>query len=86
MLGTVKWFHTIKHIGFLITDQDNREIFMHINDCQRFVPEAGMPVEFEMGFDGKGRAKAVRIQRVGSQWDGEHKEGWEVMHPEGSRR
>ena len=62
MRGTIKWFHRTKHIGFLITNDGNREVFVHINDCIGFSPEVGMPVEFEVGQDGKGRAKAVRIK------------------------
>ena len=65
MQGVIKWYHTTKHIGFLVTDNDNREIFIHINDCLGFTPRAGMPVEFEMGLDTKGRSKAIRIKRVG---------------------
>jgi len=65
MKGVIKWYHTTKHIGFLVTDSDNREVFIHINDCLGFTPEAGMPVEFEIGLDTKGRSKAIRIKRVG---------------------
>jgi cold shock CspA family protein len=63
MRGKIKWYHTTKHIGFLVTD-DNREVFVHINDCQGFTPEAGIRVNFEFGVDGKGRTKAVRIQQL----------------------
>ena len=65
MRGVIKWYHITKHIGFLVTDSDNREIFIHINDCIGFTPEAGIPVEFELGLDTKGRSKAIRIKRVG---------------------
>lgn len=64
MRGSIKWYHTVKHIGFLVTDDGNREVFIHINDCLGFIPEAGMPVDFEMGWDGKGRSKAVRIKQA----------------------
>jgi cold shock CspA family protein len=64
MRGTIKWYHPAKHIGFLVTNDDNREMFMHINDCLGFVPEAGMAVEFETGIDGRGRVKAIRIERI----------------------
>ena len=86
MQGIIKWFHTVKHIGFLVTDEGNREIFMHLNDCQGFIPEAGIPVNFQMGVDGKGRAKAVKIQRVWETGDGRHKEGWEIMPSKVSQR
>ncbi len=64
MRGTIKWYHAGKHLGFLVLDQDNREIFIHINDCEGFTPETGMIVEFELGLDRMGRPKAIRIKRV----------------------
>jgi len=63
--GVIKWYSTKKHLGFLVTNEGNREIFIHINDCLGFVPGIGMPVEFEIGLDTKGRSKAIRIKRVG---------------------
>ena len=67
--GIIKWYHTTKHIGFLVTDKDNREVFIHINDCVGFTPEAGLLVEFEIGLDTKGRSKAIKIKRVGVRVD-----------------
>ena len=75
MRGTIKWFHRTKHIGFLITNDGNREVFVHVNDCMGFSPEVGMPVEFEVGLDGKGRAKAVRIKRVVDHEHRGHEQG-----------
>lgn len=63
--GIVKWYSMIKHFGFLLTDEDNREVFFHINECQGFSPEEGMNVEFELGKDGRGRTKAMKIVTVG---------------------
>ena len=70
MRGTIKWYHRAKHIGFLVTDDDNREVFIHINDCLGFNPEVGMSVEFEIGLDRKGRSKAIRIKRAADQGNG----------------
>lgn len=64
MRGIVKWYHSDKHFGFLMADENNGEIFFHINDCIGFSPTENMPVEFESGFDRKGRPKAVKINRV----------------------
>ena len=64
MRGVVKWYHPGKHIGFLVTDQENRELFMHVNDCAGFIPEVGVVVEFELGLDKQGRPKAIRIKRA----------------------
>jgi cold shock CspA family protein len=57
--GIIKWYHTNKHFGYLLAD--NREVFFHIDDCGDFTPEEGLMVDFEPGFDNKGRAKAIRI-------------------------
>jgi cold shock CspA family protein len=62
--GIIKWFSDTKHFGFLQTKSENREIFFHVNDCSGFVPMEGISVSFEMGFDRKGRSKAIEIQKV----------------------
>jgi cold shock CspA family protein len=62
--GVVKWWSDSKKFGF-ISDEDNSEIFYHINDVEHFSPAIGQTVEFEMGKDRNGRIKAVKIRRVG---------------------
>lgn len=62
--GVVRWYHALKRIGSLVTDDDNKEIFLHADDCEGFVPEIGMAVEFQFGTDVKGRSKAMRIKQV----------------------
>lgn len=64
MRGVIKWYSEDKHFGYLLTINENREVFFHINDCTNFVPGEMMPVEFEYGQDRKGRLKAIRINRV----------------------
>ena len=64
MRGVVKWYHPEKHIGFLVAEIDNREVFFHINDCEGFSPAVGMTVEFDIGQDWRGRTKAIRIKEV----------------------
>lgn len=61
--GVIKWYSE-KHFGFLVTAEDNKEVFFHINDCNSFTPQEGAPVEFEMGLDRKGRSKAINIKSV----------------------
>jgi cold shock CspA family protein len=64
MRGVVKWYHPVKHIGFLVTDRGNQEMFLHINDCEGFTPAIGMAVEFDIGQDWRGRTKAIRIRKI----------------------
>lgn len=61
--GVVKWYHSVKHFGFLLSDKDNREVFFHINDIKGFEPEENIPVDFELGSDKKGRPKAINIKK-----------------------
>lgn len=62
--GVVKWYHTEKHFGFIVSDCENREVFFHINDCKAFVPKEEMTVEFLLGLDSRGRKKALSIRPV----------------------
>ena len=64
MRGTIKWYHKEKHFGFILSDEDNREIFFHIDDVQGFAPAENMLVEFEMGLDRMKREKAMNIKTV----------------------
>ena len=69
MRGKIKWFNTVKHIGFLISDQENKEVFFHINDFEGRSPEVGMFVEFDLGLDAQDRVKAIRITPSEDQGD-----------------
>lgn len=40
--AVIKWYSTQKHFGFLVTDEDRREIFFHINDCNNLIPQKCM--------------------------------------------
>lgn len=60
--GIIKWYHTKKHFGYLLSD--NKEVFFHVNDCGDLVPQEGTLVEFEMGLDRMGRPKAINITSV----------------------
>jgi len=37
--GVIKWYSTKKHFRFLLTDEDNREVFFYVNDRGDFVPQ-----------------------------------------------
>ena len=62
--GVIKWYSTLKHFGFIVSDCDNREVFFHINDCKDFEPKEDLPVEFLLGLDSWGRQKALSIRTV----------------------
>ena len=62
--GSIKWYSKEKSFGFLLSQKDNQEYFFHVNDCN-FSPRENIQVEFEEGFDKKGRGKAVKVVRVG---------------------
>eukprot|EP00668_Euglena_longa_P007042 GGOE01008408.1.p1 GENE.GGOE01008408.1~~GGOE01008408.1.p1 ORF type:complete len:214 (-),score=56.04 GGOE01008408.1:210-851(-) len=50
-MGTVKWFNPMKGYGFLITDQDGRDVFVHYKDLnlQGYkVLEEGQRVAFNL--------------------------------------
>ena len=61
--GVIKWYGA-KSFGFLVSDEDNREVFFHLNDCDGFVPREGTRVEFAMGLDRNGRPKATKIKSI----------------------
>ena len=69
--GIIKWYSD-KNFGFLLTDEDNKEVFFHINDCNSFVPQEGIHVEFEMGLDKNGRPKAINITAYAGVGNGHH--------------
>jgi len=63
--GYVKWYHLSKHFGFLIKSDENREVFFHIDDFDEgLTPQINQPVEFDLGFDRQGRAKALNVKAV----------------------
>lgn len=61
IVGSIKWYHEVKHFGFILRDDNNGEIFFHINDCERFNPIENLPVTFEIGQDRMNRTKAIKI-------------------------
>ena len=63
-VGSIKWYSNQKHFGFIISHDENREFFFHIDECD-FEPLEGMEIAFTLGQDGKGRTKATQVKRVG---------------------
>ena len=67
--GYIKWQNPTRKFGFLISSDENREIFFHFSDCN-FEPEINAEVEFSIGVDTAGRAKAMKIIKTGSETNG----------------
>lgn len=64
--GKVKWFNDQKGFGFIVAEQDNRDVFVHhtvIEGAGFRTLEDGEAVEFEAESSPKG-LKATRVRRV----------------------
>ena len=64
MTGTVKWFNAAKRFGFIVRDDGGADAFVHISNVEGQLALAeGDAVEFDLGQDDNGRAKAVRVRK-----------------------
>lgn len=63
--GKVKWFNIQKGYGFIITDDDNKEIFVHFKDVDGGATAIrdNDTVEFDIE-EGKKGLQAVRVRKV----------------------
>lgn len=63
LTGKVKFFNETKGFGFIITDEDNKEVFFHISAVKDAdVVREGDKVHFEIGVDP--RSKKQRAEDV----------------------
>lgn len=62
--GTVKWFDTQKGYGFIKTDDDSRDVFVHVTAVERAGLRTlveGQQVSFEVSME-RGKPAAVNLK------------------------
>lgn len=64
MIGRIKWFNTVKGYGFIISEENNKDVFLHISQLEKIGFRSlkdGQRVSFEI-YDDKGRTAAGDIK------------------------
>ncbi len=54
---------TDRGFGF-IRDDNSKEHFFHYSDCKNFIPELGMEILCDIGYDKQNRTKCINIERA----------------------
>jgi CspA family cold shock protein len=61
--GTVKFFNEAKGYGFILEDDTNRDIFVHVTGLDGLTIRENDRVEFEV-VEGKKGLNAVRVKKI----------------------
>jgi cold shock protein len=61
--GTVKFFNEAKGFGFIVEDESNRDIFVHVTGLNGLIIREKDRVEFEV-VDGKKGLNAVKVRKI----------------------
>jgi len=73
MEGTVKWFDTERGFGFIVPENDGRDVFLHIYDVRgghngnRPYPEQGQRVRYTLLVTAKDQHRAKDVEIQGSE-------------------
>lgn len=65
--GVVKFFNEGKGYGFIVEDDTNRDIFVHVTGLDGLILREKDRVQFEV-VDGKKGLNAVKVQKVESDY------------------
>ena len=65
--GVVKFFNESKGYGFIVEDDTNRDIFVHVTGLNGLILREKDRVQFEV-VDGKKGLNAVKVQKLESDY------------------
>ena len=65
-VGTVKWFNAKKGYGFIVDDDTNKDIFLHVSELENSklrVLKENQKIKFEI-LEENSKLKAVKIEKI----------------------
>lgn len=66
LIGAVKWFDENKRFGFIYpSEDDGKDVFLHAaNILDKYVPQQGDRIQYDLGSDKSGRNVALNIIKI----------------------